>query len=100
MRSDAPGIAWRWKNFSPLMPSGARRIEHGQPLRWTIIHSPTASKYCARSSLVTPSPSPQSAHSTLSGFENVTPITSEDVDDDFADRVTGFASQVMEGLFA
>ena len=43
-RFDVPGMAWRWKNFSPAMPSGARTIEHGRPLRWRIIQSPTASK--------------------------------------------------------
>src|SRR5918992_603078 len=58
------------------MPSGARTIEHGRPLRGPIIHSPTASKYCARSSFVTPSPSPASGHSALSGFEITTPMTS------------------------
>ncbi len=67
------------------MPSGARTTEHGRPLRWPIIHGPTCSKNCARSSLVTPSPSPPSGHSSLSGFEITTPITSADL------PVAGFA---------
>src|SRR5256885_12381090 len=80
------------------MPWGARKIEHGRPLGGPIIHSPTASKYCARSSLVTASPSPPSGHNAFSGFEIATPITSADLADDFADRVTGFAIPVMAGL--
>ena len=43
-RFDMPGIAWRWKNFSPLMPSGARMMEQGRPLRCSIIHGPTFSR--------------------------------------------------------
>ena len=30
-RFDMPRISWRWKNRSPLMPSGARMIEQGRP---------------------------------------------------------------------
>ncbi len=73
------------------MPSGARSTEHGRPLMWPIIHSPTASKYWARSSLVTGSPSPPSGHSALSGFEMATPITSAGF---FADDLT----TTIEGL--
>src|SRR3954452_242635 len=74
-----PCMAWRWKKRSPEMPSGARTIELGRPLIWPIIHSPTAAKYCARSSLVTGFPSPASGHSGFSGFEITTPITSADL---------------------
>ena len=31
-RLEVPGMAWRWKNCSPAMPSGARMIEQGRPL--------------------------------------------------------------------
>src|SRR5260221_11775872 len=58
------------------MPSGARSTEHGRPLMWPIIHSPTASKYWARSSLVTGSPAPPAGHKPLSRFEMAAPITS------------------------
>src|ERR1700710_2437513 len=61
------------------MPSGARTIEHSRPLMWPIIQPPTASKYFARSSLVTGSPSPASGHSALSGLEMTTPMTSDDL---------------------
>ena len=54
-------------------------IEQGRPLMWGISHSPTASKYRARSSFVTGLPSPPSGHSSLSGFEMTTPMTSVDV---------------------
>ena len=30
-RFDVPCMAWRWKNCSPPMPSGARMIEQGRP---------------------------------------------------------------------
>ncbi len=40
---DMPGMAWRWKNCWPAMPSGQRRMEQGRPLRWGIIQPPTAS---------------------------------------------------------
>src|ERR1700716_623314 len=68
------------------MPSGARTMEHGRPLIWPIIQPPTASKYRARSSLVTGAPSPPSGHSALSGFEMTTPITSEDLASAFFKR--------------
>src|SRR4030081_864394 len=61
------------------MPSGARTTEHGRPFRWPIIQPPTASKYRARSSLVTGLPSPPSGHSALPGFEITTPITSAEL---------------------
>src|SRR4030081_706810 len=73
------------------MPSGARRTEHGRPLIWPIIHSPTASKYRARSSLVTGSPSPPARPPPLSGFLMATPITSAGF---FADGLT----TTIEGL--
>src|ERR1700709_1392041 len=76
------------------MPSGARTMEHGRPFRWPIIQPPTASKYRARSSLVTPSPSPPSGHSPLSGFEMTTPITSPDL------LPAGLAAVVLLGLAA
>ncbi len=41
---DVPRIAWRWKNFWPPMPSGARMIEQGRPRRCSIIHGPMVSK--------------------------------------------------------
>src|ERR1700733_15033702 len=62
------------------MPSGARTTEQGRPFRYPIIHSPTASKYCARSSLVTLLLSPASGHSALSGFDITTPMTSADLE--------------------
>src|SRR5882724_7065434 len=78
------------------MPSGARSTEHGRPLMWPIIHSPTASKYRARSSLVTGSPSPPSGHSAFSGFEMATPITSAGF---FADDLTTMIEDfVVEGF--
>ena len=43
-RFDVPCMAWRWKNCSPPMPSGARMIEQGRPLICSIIQAPTASK--------------------------------------------------------
>ena len=49
-------------------------IEHGRPLRCSIIHGPTLSKYLARSSLVI-EPSPSSGQSILSGRLRSTPIT-------------------------
>src|ERR1700716_1496580 len=61
------------------MPSGARTTEHGRPFRWPIIQPPTASKYRARSSLVTGLPPPPSGHSALPGFEITTPITSAEL---------------------
>src|ERR1700712_2637959 len=79
------------------MPSGARSTEHGRPLMWPIIHSPTASKYCARSSLVTGSPSPPSGHSALSGFEMATPITSAGFfADDLTTTIDGFEVEGFE----
>src|ERR1700733_2389555 len=57
------------------MPSGARTIEQGRPVTCGNSHSPTASKYSARSSLVTGLPSPASGHSCLSGLEMLTPRT-------------------------
>src|SRR5882672_12102725 len=83
------------------MPSGARSTEHGRPLIWLIIHSPTASKYFARSSFVTALPSPPSGHSALSGLEMTTPITSADLlADDVPDLINGFATLVITGLSA
>ena len=83
------------------MPSGARTTEHGRPLMWPIIQSPTASKYFARSSLVTGLPSPPSGHNALSGLEMTTPITSADLfADDFPDLISGFATFVITGISA
>src|SRR5664280_3005041 len=70
-----PGMTWRWKNFSPLMPSGARKIEQGLPSICGNNHSPTASKYAARSRFVTGTPSPASGQSTLSGLVMAIPKT-------------------------
>src|SRR3979409_1960833 len=68
------------------MPSGARTMEHGRPLIWPIIQPPTASKYRARSSLVTGLPSPPSGHSALSGLEMTTPMTPADLPSGFFER--------------
>src|SRR4051812_550397 len=57
------------------MPSGARTMEHGRPVMCGIIQSPMASKYSARSNLVTGFLSPASGQSGLSGLEMVTPRT-------------------------
>src|SRR5665647_554173 len=70
-----PGMTWRRKNFSPLMPSGARKIEQGLPSICGNNHSPTASKYAARSRFVTGTPSPASGQSTLSGLVMAIPKT-------------------------
>src|SRR4051794_16496788 len=57
------------------MPSGARTMEHGRPVICGIIQSPTASRYSARSNLVTGFLSPASGQSALSGLLMVTPRT-------------------------
>src|SRR3984957_945969 len=57
------------------MPSGARTSEQGRPCTCGIIHSPTASKYCASSSLLTARSSPASGHRLLPGVEMVMPMT-------------------------
>src|SRR5260221_7042769 len=83
------------------MPSGARSTEHGRPLMWPIIHSPTASKYRARSSLVTGSPSPPSGHLAFAGFEMATPITSAGFfADDLTTMIEDFVAEgfVVEGF--
>src|ERR1043166_8234083 len=68
------------------MPSGARTIELGLPLIWPIIQSPTASKYFARSSLVTGLPAPAPGLGPLSVFELTPPIPSADWPPAFAGR--------------
>src|SRR5437879_9461089 len=79
------------------MPSGARSTEQGRPRIWPIIHPPTASKYRARSSLVTGSPSPPFGHSALSGFEIATPITSAAFfTDDLTTTIEGFEVEGFE----
>src|SRR5450759_3570080 len=70
-----PGMTWRWKNFSPLMPLGARKIEQGLPSICGNNHSPTASKYSARSRFVTGALSPASGHSALSDLVMAIPKT-------------------------
>src|ERR1700685_2018389 len=57
------------------MPSGARTMEQGRPLICGNIQGPTASRYCARSHLVTGLPSPAAGQSFLSGLEVAMPIT-------------------------
>src|SRR6202158_5507834 len=57
------------------MPSGARKIEQGLPWIWGNNHSPTASKYSARSRFVTGAPSPASGQSALLGLVMVIPKT-------------------------
>src|SRR5450756_598829 len=50
------------------MPSGARKIEQGLPSICGNNHSPTASRYAARSRFVTGAPSPAPDQSTLAGL--------------------------------
>src|SRR5450759_2288250 len=57
------------------MPSGARKIEQGLPSICGTNHSPTASKYSARSRFVTGTPSPASGHNTLSDLVTAIPKT-------------------------
>src|SRR5471030_1797236 len=57
------------------MPSGARKIEQGLLSICGNNHSPTASKYFARSNFVTGASSPASGQSALSGLVMVIPKT-------------------------
>src|SRR5215203_3235482 len=72
---DTPNIACRWKNRSPSIPSGVRMIEHGLPLRCSIIQGPTRSKYCASSIFEYPGNLSPGGQSILSGLEMTVPST-------------------------